>query len=150
MARRRARVSGAGEMRLTLSLRGTAWVIAAAAVCVLAVPVAARAGAVEDAIAARIDAIAEGRVASIGGVTLSGAEFVAELYRLRGFWPVWSTPLARAELLAEVSDARRHGFRPEDFATEALERLAEAVGAGDPAVVAAFDGLGDGVRAQGS
>lgn len=99
----------------------------------------ARASAVEDIIEARIDLISEGRIGSVGGVALSGAGFVAELYRLREFRPVWITPGARAELLTEVSEARGHGFRAEDFSVDALEVLAEAAGTGDPHAIAAFD-----------
>ena len=99
----------------------------------------ARAGAVEDAIESRVDLIEDGRVTSVGGVALSGAGFVAELYRLREFRPIWTTPGFRTELFEEVSEAQGHGFRPKDFSVDALEVLAAEAGTGDPTAIAAFD-----------
>jgi murein L,D-transpeptidase YcbB/YkuD len=118
------------------------WAIAAlAATMTLLLPLAgpARAGAVEEAIAAQVNLIAESGPATVGGVALSSGEFVADLYELRGFRPIWDTPARRAELSAELLAAAQHGFRPEDFAMGALMELAAVADAGDPAAVATFD-----------
>jgi murein L,D-transpeptidase YcbB/YkuD len=118
------------------------WAIAAlAATMTLLLPLAgpARAGAVEEAIAAQVNLIAESGPATVGGVALSSGEFVADLYELRGFRPIWDTPARRAELSAELLAAAQHGFRPEDFAMGTLMELAAVADAGDPAAVATFD-----------
>jgi len=99
----------------------------------------ARAGAVEEAIGTQVRQILEGSLTSIGGVALSRAEAVTDLYVLRGFRPVWDSGERRAELAAELSAAARHGFRPEDFSTGALMELAAVADAGDPTAVASFD-----------
>jgi murein L,D-transpeptidase YcbB/YkuD len=98
-----------------------------------------RADDVGEAIAAQVESIAGGAPAAVGGITLSSAGFVAELYELRGFRPIWDTPGRRAELYAELRAAARHGLRPEDFSMGALMELAAVAESGDPAAVATFD-----------
>jgi murein L,D-transpeptidase YcbB/YkuD len=116
-----------------------AMVIVAAIGLAMSLSTPARAGAVDDAIAAQVKLIAEGRLTSVGGVEISSGEFVAELYALRDYRPIWDTPGRRAELSAELFASTRNGFRPEDFALGELMELAAVADAGDPAAVAAFD-----------
>jgi L,D-transpeptidase YcbB len=118
-------------------LRVIAMLLLAAAALHLAEPV--RAGSVEAAIAAQVDLMREGRLSSVGGVTLSSGAFAAELYELRGFRAIWDTSERRAELWAELAEAAQHGFRPEDFSTGELAALAVAADSGSPSDVAAFD-----------
>ncbi len=119
-------------------LRAIATHLLAAAVALhLAGPV--RAGPVEDAIAEQVELMRAGRLASVGGVTLSSGAFVAELYALRDFRPIWNTAERRAELWTELAEAARHGLRPEDFSTGELAALAVAADTGTPADAAAFD-----------
>jgi murein L,D-transpeptidase YcbB/YkuD len=130
---------GAGNM-CVLSIRVRAMAALAIAVTFLlhgAGPL--RAGDVERAIAAQVELIAEGAPANVGGVTLANAAFVAELYEIRGFRPIWNTPARRAELSAQLLAAARHGFRPEDFSTGALMELAAVAEAGEPTAIATFD-----------
>lgn len=126
-------------MRLLLPRRCAMAVLAVTIAVFLPLAGQVRAGAVEEAIAAQVRLISEGRLASVGGVPLSSAEFVAELYALREFRPGWDTAERRAELAAELSAAERHGFRPEDFSAAALMELAAVADAGDPTAVATFD-----------
>jgi L,D-transpeptidase YcbB len=126
-------------MRLPLPMRCGMALLAVTIALLLPLAGQARAGAVEDAIAAEVRLIAAGQVTSVGGVSLSRASSVAELYELRGFRPVWDTAGRRAELAAELSAVTRQGLRTEDFAVEAIMALAAVADAGDPAAVAAFD-----------
>jgi L,D-transpeptidase YcbB len=126
-------------MRIPLSGRYAVSVLAFAMTVLLSLAGPLRAGAVEEAIAAQVRLISEGRLTSVGGVEVSREESVAELYALRGFRPVWDTATRRAELSAELSGAARHGLRPADFSTDALMELAAVADAGDPTAVATFD-----------
>jgi murein L,D-transpeptidase YcbB/YkuD len=98
-----------------------------------------RAGAVEEAIGAQVGLMTAGQLTAVGGVPLSRLSSVAELYALRDFRPVWDTAARRAELAAELSAAARQGFRPEDFAVDAIMTLAALADSGDPAAIATFD-----------
>jgi murein L,D-transpeptidase YcbB/YkuD len=122
-----------------LLLRRAAGVLAATLSLLMPLSGPVRAGSVDDAIATQVNLIPEGRLTSIGDVELTSAEFLAELYELRGFRPIWDAPARRAELSAELLAAARSGFRPEDFAMGSLMELAAVADAGDPAAVAAFD-----------
>jgi L,D-transpeptidase YcbB len=126
-------------MRFLLPRRYAMAVLAFAMTVLLPFAGPVRAGAVEEAIAAQVRLISEGRLTSVGGVSLSRAESVAELYALRGFRPVWDTAGRRAELSAELSAAARHGLRPEDFSVDAIVELAAVANAGDPTAIATFD-----------
>ncbi len=126
-------------MSLPLPLRCAMARLAVTIALLLPLAGQARAGAVEEAIAAQVRLIAAGQVTSVGGVSLLRAESVTELYELRDFRPVWDTAGRRAELAAELSAAARQGLRPEDFAVDAITALAAVADAGDPAAVAAFD-----------
>jgi murein L,D-transpeptidase YcbB/YkuD len=122
-----------------LLLRRAAGVLAATLSLLMPLSGPVRAGSVDDAIATQVNLIPEGRLTSIGDVELTSAEFLAELYELRGFRPIWNAPARRVELSAELLAAARSGFRPEDFAMGSLMELAAVADAGDPAAVAAFD-----------
>ena len=124
---------------LRLGWRGAAVLWAATLAIVLPLANPARADAVETAIAAQVELISQGRLTSVGGVPLSSAAFLAELYRLRDYRPVWDTAGRRAELSEALSDATRHGFRSEAFATGTLEELSAAAVTRDPTAVATFD-----------
>jgi murein L,D-transpeptidase YcbB/YkuD len=126
-------------MNFRLLRRWTVAVLAATMTLVLPLSAPVRAGAVEDAIATQVKLISESQLGSVGDVELSSGAFVAELYQLRGFRPIWDTPARRAELSAELLAAAQHGFRPEDFSMGALMELAAVADAGDRAAVATFD-----------
>jgi murein L,D-transpeptidase YcbB/YkuD len=130
---------GAGEMRIPLPRRYAMSALTFAMIVLLSLAGPLRAGAVEEAIAEQVRLISEGRLTSVGGVSLSRAESVAQLYVLRGFRPVWDTAARRAELSAELSAAARHGLRPEDFSVDAIVELAAVANAGVPTAVATFD-----------
>ena len=126
-------------MRRSVSGRQAMSVLAFAMALLLSLHGPSRAGAVEEAIAAQVRLITEGELTSVGGVTLSRAGSVADLYMHRKFRPVWDTAASRAELSAEISDAARHGFRPEDFSVDAIAALAALADAGGPSDIATFD-----------
>lgn len=96
-------------------------------------------GEVEDAIAAQVQPISEGHLISVGGVKLSTPDFIARLYELRQFRPVWDTDQRRTELSVQLSEALLQGFRPEDFQVDDLTRLAAIADAGGPQDIATFD-----------
>jgi murein L,D-transpeptidase YcbB/YkuD len=106
---------------------------------VLTLPAPARAQTVEEAIAAQVRLMSDGQLTAVGGVALTNARFIAELYELREFRPAWDSAERRAELAREISDAVRLGFRPEDFAADALPGLAAVADAGNPIAAASFD-----------
>jgi murein L,D-transpeptidase YcbB/YkuD len=114
-------------------------VLTAAIAFLLSFATPARADAVEEAIEGQIGAISAGMQNRVGGVTLSNPAIIAGLYELRGFTPIWDTAERRSDLTGELSAAARHGFRPEDFDTDALLVLAAAADAGDPTAIATFD-----------
>ena len=99
----------------------------------------AMSGEIEDAIAAQIQPISESQLEAIDGVPISSSEFIARLYELRAFRPIWETDQRRAELFEELSEAILHGFRPEDFEVNVLQRLAAVAATGDPHAIATFD-----------
>jgi murein L,D-transpeptidase YcbB/YkuD len=105
----------------------------------LSVGVAALAGPVEDEIAANVQAISDGQVTAIGGVALTGAPFIAELYALRENVPLWAQTRTRDDLARELADAERHGFLEQDFSVQALSALLDQALSDDPAAVARFD-----------
>lgn len=121
------------------AIPGAAPLLAAALSLGISLASPAGAGAVEDAIAAEVSAIAEGKRRSVEGVAISARDFIAELYALRDFRPIWDGEERRAALATELTAALRHGFRPEDFDLDDLETLGTVAGTGDPRAIAMFD-----------
>ena len=99
----------------------------------------AQADNVQMQIAQEIAAIEGGQTTEINDIRLTASDFIAELYTLRNHYPLWRDRERRVDLMNEVSDARRHGFRPEDFSQIALLALESAADRGIPAAQAKFD-----------
>ena len=94
---------------------------------------------VDDQIDKLTSGIASGSINAIGDIRLGASRFVTDLYALRGYEPIWLEDKQRNELLNELADAERHGFRPEDFDVDRLAELYAAASNDDPAAQARFD-----------
>ncbi|NNE35406.1 MAG: L,D-transpeptidase family protein, partial [Rhodothermales bacterium] len=99
----------------------------------------AHADAVQNQIAEQAAAIERGQITNIEGIRLTAPDFLTELYALREYQPLWRAREQSEELIRELFDARRHGFRPEDFSLNALLASRNAADTGNPAAQAKFD-----------
>lgn len=79
------------------------------------------------------------RLDMIGDIRLGAAQFVASLYSLREYEALWLEDDRREDLLNELVDAERHGFRPEDFRVDRLAELHAIARSGDAVALARFD-----------
>ncbi len=94
---------------------------------------------IKDQIAELAAGISSGSINAIGGIRLGASRFVTDLYALRENEPIWLVDERRKDLLYELADAERHGFRPEDFDVSRLAELYAAASNGDDAAQARFD-----------
>ncbi len=117
--------------------------LALLAVLALALPGAlagtARAGEVEQAIGARVAALATAGHGEAGGVALAAVPFIVDFYGARQDRPAWFRTVAGKELLAAIAASDRHGLRPLDFHGDRLPALLGAAETGDPGAIAAFE-----------
>lgn len=94
---------------------------------------------IKDQIAKLAASIVSGSIDAIGGIRLGAPQFVTDLYALRENEPIWLVDERQNDLLYELADAERHGFRPEDFDVSRLAELLAATTDGDAAAQARFD-----------
>jgi murein L,D-transpeptidase YcbB/YkuD len=94
---------------------------------------------INDQIAELTAGIASGEINAIGEVRLGASQFIANLYALRENEPIWLVKERRNDLLTELADAERHGFRPDDFALSHLTELYAAASTGDVTAQARFE-----------
>lgn len=83
--------------------------------------------------------MSSGRLDMIGDIRFGATQFVASLYALREYEAIWLEDDHREDLLNELVDAERHGFRPEDFKVDRLAELYAVSRSGDAAALARFD-----------
>jgi murein L,D-transpeptidase YcbB/YkuD len=83
--------------------------------------------------------ISSGGLDMIGDIRFGATQFVASLYALRKYEAIWLEDDRREDLLNELEDAERHGFRPEDFNVDRLAELYAVAKSGDAAALARFD-----------
>ncbi len=95
--------------------------------------------AVSNAIEAKVTDIARGSLQSIGGIPLSGASFIVDLYGARSYEPAWVGDDADQELQVELTDALREGFTAADFHADLIAKLRDRAISGDPEALADLD-----------
>ena len=99
----------------------------------------ASAGEISEQIAELTAGISSGGVDVVGNIRLGASRFVTDLYALRENEPIWLVDERRSDLLHELADAERHGFRADDFDVDDLAKLYAEASTGDAAAQARFD-----------
>lgn len=130
----------AGMKTLRFAYRSATQALGGAALAVLCVsPDVARSGPIEDGLRSEIAGLSQGQAPDLGGMRVSAAEFIAELYEVRGYAPIWQDERRRDDLSDELADSIRHGFVPKDFDVDLLSQLQEDASDGNPAAIVRFD-----------
>ena len=97
------------------------------------------AGPVETEIESTVNGLSSSGVSKIGTVPIVSGDFLKQFYALRSYEPAWTDPAAQEDLLNQIDNALREGFRPQDFHATDLVNLQIDASSGDPVAVARFD-----------
>src|SRR5262245_36998474 len=103
------------------------------------VPAGARAGAIEDAIASRLERLTEQGTLAIGEADLAAAPVLPELYERRGHRAAWTAPGRLDVLLQAIEGAALDGLDPADYHRDELTRRRTAPGDRDVGETADLD-----------
>ena len=94
-----------------------------ALVFTLELPAARADDAVTEALAQRIQELAETPGAKVRGVSLLGSAFLADFYARRDLSPAWTRPGQIDAFIAIVADARDDGLDPQDYLYDEIMAL---------------------------